>query len=155
MNIDGIPGESKDAKHKSWIDVFSFHHGATRPMSKNWEAMGPIQCEEFMIVKASDMSSTKLLSGLLLNQRIKSVKIEVCYKGGTNDGKKLMEYILSDAVVSSFRIRAETGGGTAAPLEEVTFNYLKFECSYYAIDEKGISKLAGTVLHELKGKDTA
>lgn len=31
IQIDGIPGEVLDAKHKDWIEVLGYEYGATRP----------------------------------------------------------------------------------------------------------------------------
>jgi len=93
------------------------------------------------------MSSPKLLWAMVTNKRFDSVKLEVCYKGGEHDGKKLVEYVLSDAYIASYKIRAENVGEnrTGAPLEDVALAYGKIKTSTYAIDEKNISKLAGEV----------
>ncbi|MGE6888400.1 type VI secretion system tube protein Hcp, partial [Serratia bockelmannii] len=31
LKVEGINGESKNANHKQWIDVFSFNWGARQP----------------------------------------------------------------------------------------------------------------------------
>jgi type VI secretion system secreted protein Hcp len=150
MNIDNlsIPGESKDAKHKNWIDVLSFHWDVMMPQNlRTGEMTGPIQLSLFGIVKVHDMSSPRLLQAMILSKRFDSIKLEVCYKGGDNDGMKLVEYVLGDVIIASYKIRAETVGEnrTGAPLEDIALGYGKIRVSGYAIDEKNISKLAGEV----------
>jgi type VI secretion system secreted protein Hcp len=150
MNIDNlsIPGESKDAKHKNWIHVVSFNWAATVSHNlKTAERVGPAQFTLFDIVKVHDMSSPKLIYAMLNNKRFDSIKLEVCYKGGDNDGMKLVEYVLGDVIIASYKIRAETVGEnrTGAPLEDIALGYGKIRVSGYAIDEKNISKLAGEV----------
>ena len=157
MNIDNlkITGESKDAKHKNWIDVLSFHWDVMSPQSlRTGETTGPYQLSLFGIVKVHDMSSTALMGALVQNKCFDSVKLEVCYKGGDHDGMKLVEYGLSDVVIASYKLRAETVGEdrTGAPLEDIALSYGKIRISGYAIDEKNISKLAGEVELSWKGR---
>jgi type VI secretion system secreted protein Hcp len=156
MNIDNlsIPGESKDAKHKNWIDVLSFRWDVTGGLNlRTIEKSVSVQSSLFSIVKVHDMSSPKLIWAVAINKRFDSVKLEVCYKGGDNDGKKLVEYVLTDVIIASYNLRAETVGEnrTGPPLEDIALGYGRIRISGYAIDEKNISKLAGEVEIEWKG----
>jgi len=147
LKIEGIPGESTDAKHKDWIEILSYSHGVTQKGSGARSTAGGASAErcdheDFSITKALDKASPKLALFCSNGTHIKSVKIELCRAGG--DKQKYMEYLLSDVIVSGARPGGSAKGGEALPLEEVKFNYGKIEWTYTATDHK-TGKPAGDV----------
>ena len=48
LKIDGIPGESADAKHKDWIDVLSYGFGIQQPTSA-YSATGEMRRAEIRL----------------------------------------------------------------------------------------------------------
>jgi type VI secretion system secreted protein Hcp len=132
LKIEGIEGESTDDKHKNHIEVLSFSWGVSQPKSAAPSTAGSLSAEraqfsDFSIVKALDKSSPKLALSCASGEHLKSVVMEICRAGG--DKQPYMEYKMTDVIVSSFR-PGGSGHGEALPLEEVSFNYGKFEMKY-------------------------
>src|ERR1700739_1966678 len=94
LKIDGIPGESTDDKHKDWIEVLSYNHGITQPVSGTTSSAGGAtsprtQHQDFVIAKYVDKASPKLYESCSTGQHIKTVSLELCRAGG--DKLKYME----------------------------------------------------------------
>ena len=134
LKIDGVEGESTDSKHSKWIEVLSFSHGMSQPVSSVQSSAGGgtsarVNMQDFNIVKHLDISSPKLAEACCTGKHFPSVVIELCRAGG--DKLKYMEYKLTDAIVSSV-----SGGGTPGgsddqvPTESVSFNFGKIEWAY-------------------------
>jgi type VI secretion system secreted protein Hcp len=147
LKIDGIPGESQDAKHKDWIEVLSYSHGISQPASASRSSGGARTAErcdhsDFSIVKTLDKASPKLALFCCNGSHIKEVKMELCR--ATGDKQPYMKYLLNDVIVSNYRPGGSAQGGEALPMEEVSFNYGKIEWTYTATDHK-TGKPAGDV----------
>jgi len=130
LKIDGIPGESTDAKHKDYIEITSFNWGVSQPASGTASSAGGATAEranfqDFSIVKSLDKASPKLALACADGTHIKSIVLELCRAGG--DKVKYMEYKMSNCIVSS----VTTGGsGGAEPSESIAFNFGKIEWTY-------------------------
>ena len=61
---------------------------------------------------------------------------ELCAIKHYAKGRKYMEYVLNDVIVSSVRPGGSSEGGEALPLEEASFNYGKIEFIYTQTDHK-------------------
>jgi type VI secretion system secreted protein Hcp len=62
LNIEGIPGESSDDKHKDWIEISAFSHGISQPAAGSMSTgggKGRERCNhmEFVIEKELDKAS--------------------------------------------------------------------------------------------------
>lgn len=137
LKVDGVPGESTDSKHKDWIELLSFHWGASQASSGQRSTGGAASAErvnlqDFSIVKILDKASPKLFLDCCNGRHIKSVKVELCR--ATGDKQKYMEYLMSDVMVSGVRPGGAAQGGESLPLEEVSFNYGKMELTYTETD---------------------
>ncbi len=58
LKIDKVPGESTDDKHKEWIELLSFQHGMTQPVSGVASTAGGRSAER---VDIQDLCFTKWL----------------------------------------------------------------------------------------------
>ncbi|MBU0718918.1 MAG: type VI secretion system tube protein Hcp [Planctomycetes bacterium] len=137
LKISTIPGESKDDKHKDWIEVLSYSHGVSQPGSGSVSSGGARSAErcnhqDFSVVKTLDKASAKLALACCNGEHINEVKVVLCR--ATGDKTKYMEYKMSDVIVSSVRPGGSAQGGETLPLEEVSFNYGKMEWSYTETD---------------------
>jgi type VI secretion system secreted protein Hcp len=128
LHIDGIPGESKDAKHKDEIDVLSWSWGETLPAPANpgsGAATGKVAMTDLQVSTNLSKASPQLLLACASGQRIKSAVLT-----GRKPGKAQQEYLtfsLSDVLVTGY----QTGGATAeAPLDSISLNFSKIELSY-------------------------
>jgi len=139
LKIDGIDGESTDDKHQKWIEILSYSHGLSQPLSGSRSTSGGATAErcdhsDFSVVKALDKASPKLALFCCNGKHIPTVKLELCRAGEKKE--KYMEYVMSDVIVSGVRKGGSAQGGESLPLEEVTFNYGKIEWNYVEIDHK-------------------
>jgi type VI secretion system secreted protein Hcp len=143
IKIDGIEGECTDDKHKNWVEVLSYSHGVSQTAAgsaSGGSARGSQRCDhqDFSIVKALDKTSPKLALACCNGEHIKTINVELCR--ATKEKQKYMEYILSDAIITSVRPGGSGKGGDPVPLEEVSFSYGKIEWVYTVTDKQGSSK---------------
>jgi type VI secretion system secreted protein Hcp len=79
VHVDGIPGESIDARHKDWIDVSEYSNSQVNAGSSSTggAAGGRAQFSPMKIIKSIDRASPQLQSFAASGQHIAQVKIEV------------------------------------------------------------------------------
>jgi len=124
LKIDGIPGESSDAKHSEWIEITSFDHSMDQPASATASSAGGATAERvnhgtFNFTHLLDKASPKLYEACCTGKHIKEVTLELCRSGG--DKVKYMEIKLEQVLVSSV---APTGSAAAEfPSEAVKLSY--------------------------------
>jgi type VI secretion system secreted protein Hcp len=139
VQIDGIPGESTDAKHQDWIEILSFSHGVSQPVSVASATKGRtaerVNIEDFSIVKVLDKSSPLLALACCDGRHIGKVVIELCE--ATRQKHPYMKYTLENVVISSVRPGGSSQGSDAKPLEEVTFNFGKVRWEYMELNSDG------------------
>ena len=139
LKIEGLDGESQDAKHKDWIEVLSYSTGVSQASAGSRSSGGGAGAEradfaDFSVVKALDKASPKLMLQCASGKHFGKVTLQLCR--ATEDKQKYMEYILSDVIVSGVRPGGAAQGGESLPLEEVSFNYGKIEYVYTATDHR-------------------
>ena len=130
LKLDGIKGESADAKHKDEIDVVSFSWGVAQTgvqATGGGGGAGKVSFQDIQFVKKTDKSSPLLMLNCANGAHIKEGNFTVRKAGGTQ-----LEYLkikLTDILVSSFKEQGSTNGDSI-PLEEVSLNFAKVEYSY-------------------------
>jgi type VI secretion system secreted protein Hcp len=147
LNIDGIKGESMDAKHKGEIDIMSFSWGAAQTgvqATGGGGGAGKVKMHDFIVTKKTDAASPLLMLNCASGAHIKSANLTVRKAGGEQ-----LEYLkikLSDLIVSSYKPHAiesaigieDPASGLPTgksehdeiPMEEVALNFSKIEFSY-------------------------
>jgi type VI secretion system secreted protein Hcp len=135
LKIDGIDGESADAKHKGEIDVESFSFGlsnTSRAAAGGGGGAGKAAFQDFHFTTVMSKASPKLMLACATGQHIKSATLT-----GRVAGKSELEFVtlkLSDILISSF----QDGGATDnRPLDQVTLNFSKVEFSQRAGNADG------------------
>ncbi len=133
IKIDGIPGESTDDKHKDWIEVLSYNHGVSQPVSATASSSGGGTAErsehqDFSIVKLMDKASPKLYELCASGKHIKDVTVELCRAGG--DKLKYMEIKMEQVVISHVAPGGASQTGDGFPTESVAFNFGKIKLTY-------------------------
>ena len=130
LKLDGIKGESQDAKHKEEIDLESWSWGATQAggFSKGGGGgAGKVSMQDFHFVMNANKASPKLMLACATGEHIKSATL-TCRKAG----KEQQEYFvvkMSDLMVSSY----QTGGsenGAPTPVDQISLNFSKIEFEY-------------------------
>jgi len=147
LNIDGIPGESTDSKHKAWIEIESFSHGLSQPSSGAQSSGGARSAErtthdDFTVVKKLDKTTPKIAVFCCNGTHIMSIKMDLCR--ATGDKQTYMTYTLSDSIISAVCPTGSARGADELPTESVSFNYGKIEWKYIETDHQ-TGKPKGTV----------
>ena len=135
LKIDGIPGESTDAKHKGEIDVLSWSWGETQAIAASpggGAGTGKVAMTDLQVSTNLSKASPQLLLACASGQHIKSAVLT-----GRKAGKGQQEYLtfsLSDVLVSGY----QTGAVAAeAPLDSISLNFSKIEMTYREQTAKG------------------
>jgi len=130
LKIDGIPGESMDAKHKGEIDLESWSWGennsGTHAVGGGGGA-GKVQMHDFHFVMRENKASPLLMLACATGQHIKAAQL-TCRKAGTEQ-QEFLTIKFSDLLVSSF----QTGGsshGDIIPQDQISLNFSKIEYEY-------------------------
>lgn len=138
MKLGDIKGEATDTDHKEWILLESMSSPMFRSVpsgakdqqrTKGETTLGDIVC-----VRQLDKSSTKLQEACANGTFFKEVEIHFCTTV-KNKQEPYLTYKLSDVIVSSYSIMANSSG-SPLPSEEITMGYTKAEWTYIVVDPK-------------------
>jgi type VI secretion system secreted protein Hcp len=130
LKIDSIPGESTDAKHKDWIEIQSYSHGAQQTASRTVSTAGGATAErvdvgDFHVNKLVDKSTPKLFEACCTGAHIKEVILEVCRAGG--DKQKFIEIKMEHVLITNYK---HSGDGESFPSERFSLNPGKIKITY-------------------------
>lgn len=129
LKIDGIQGDSRDAKHKGEIELESFSWGETQQASAAQRAgggAGKVSMQDFHFTTFVNKASPKLFLACATGKHIKEATL-VARKAG-KDQQEFLVYKFTDVVVSSY----QTGGseGDTVPTEQISFNFARIDVEY-------------------------
>lgn len=139
LELEGVVGDSVDAKHKGAIDVLSWSWGAeNRAVSSgSGSGSGKAQFQDFRFVMRTSQASPKILIGLAQGLHFKFAQLI-----GRLAGKTQLEFLkikFEDVLLTAYQPAASDG---EAPAEEVAFSFTKFNLS---ITPQKADGTAGTV----------
>ena len=131
LKIDGISGESVDAKHKGEIDVEAWSWGETHPASPGaggGGGAGKVQMQDLNFSAKFSTASPDLILACASGKHFKSAVLTA-----RKAGKEQLEFLtfsLSDVLVSAY----QTGGveGDVVPGDSVSLNFAKIQVEYKA-----------------------
>ncbi|MES3022238.1 MAG: type VI secretion system tube protein Hcp [Pseudomonadota bacterium] len=130
LKIDGIEGESTDAKHAKEIDLLEWSFGVSQTgtfSGGGGGGAGKANFQDFRFVHRIDKASPKLMLACASGEHIKSAVLLV-----RKAGKEQQEYLkitFSDLLVSSVQ-DGGAGGSGELPNESVSINFAKVEIEY-------------------------
>ena len=153
LKLDGVKGESTDAKHKDEIDIESWSWGLTQsgaPGHGGGAGAGKATLQDFHFVMRLTRASPALMRACATGQHIKTATLT-----GRKAGKGQMEYLtfkLQDVLVSSY----QTGGSEQAdlPVDQVSLNFAKIEVAYREQEKDGSLGDATQFKYDLKANKT-
>ena len=139
IQIDGIPGEVLDDKHKDWIEVLGYEYGATQATSATASSSGGASSErvalsDFSIRKAVDKASAKLFEACCKGTHIAKIQLNVNRAGG--DKVTYLTITLEEVVISSVNflgnlpLDGEAKAESDLPMEEIKFNFSRIKTTY-------------------------
>ena len=141
--IEGVDGETQDAKHKKAIDVLAWSWGLSQSgtfHSGSGGGAGKVNIQDLSFTKHVDVASTKLQSACCTGEHIKKAVLTVTKAGG-KDPLDYLKITLENILVSS--VSTGGSGGEETFTENITLNFAKFKTEYFTQDEKGMGKAAG------------
>lgn len=150
LKIDGIPGESQDAKHKDEIQIESWSWGESQAGSGGYGGgggAGKVSMQDFHFVMKVNKSSPKLLLACANGEHIKSANL-VCRKAG-KEQQEFLKYKFSDLLISSYQTGG-SGGSDVIPMDQISFNFAKIEVEYYTQKPDGGVVLGAKAGYDLK-----
>ena len=130
IKLDGIPGESKDVKHKGEIDLESFSWGETNPSKPGaggGRGTGKAAMQDLHFVTRVNKASPLLFIACATGKHIKEAVLTA-----RKAGKGPLDYLIikfRDVLISSYQLsgsEAEAG----APMEQVSFNFGRIDVEY-------------------------
>jgi type VI secretion system secreted protein Hcp len=144
MKIEGVPGESKDDKHKGEIDVVSFSWGTTQNGTMAYGGGGgggKVDFQDFQFMMKIDRSLPKLLEACATGWHLSKAMLTVRKAGKVQ--QEFLKYTFTDLLVSGCNI--DSGRGDDLPTAQITINYAKIEFEYRE------QKADGTMNGPIKG----
>lgn len=143
LKIDGIEGESMDAKHKGEIDLESWSWGESNAGSHaagGGGGAGKVAMQDFHFVMKINKASPKLMGACATGEHLKKATL-ICRKAG-KEQQEFLKIVFSDLLISSY----QTGGsshGDVLPTEQISLNFSKIEIEYK--EQKPDGTLGGSV----------
>ena len=129
LRLDGIQGESVDAKHKSEIDVLSFSLGFVNQLAGGTGGgggAGKVSCGDVNLVKNIDRSSPSLISSVMTGKHIKSGVLT--FTTGGAGGPTYYTLAMTDVIATSI-VQSDSAGGPKIT-EQLTLNASAFSFRY-------------------------
>ncbi|HYE66844.1 MAG TPA: type VI secretion system tube protein Hcp [Pyrinomonadaceae bacterium] len=148
LKLDGIKGESKDAKHKDEIHIESFSWGMTQTgahATGGGGGAGKVSVHDISITKFVDKASAPLMLHCCNGKHIPNGLVTV-----RKAGDKPLEYLkikLIDIMVSGYQT---AGHGSDLLTENVTLNFAKFQVEYQEQKPDGSGQPAGEMGWDIK-----
>jgi type VI secretion system secreted protein Hcp len=135
LEVNGVPGESTDAKQAKSIDIESFSWGA----SANTDKKAGVSLHDLSVTKRVYLASPALFQRLVQGTTISSVEL-IGRKAGETQ-LIFLRYCLQDVQVTSQQQSGQSAGDNAN--ENVTFRYGSFSQQYTSQNADG--KIGQTV----------
>ena len=135
LRIDGVDGESADAKHKGAIDVLGYDWGLVAPVASRagGAAAGKVAFEDLRIVARTSKASPTLFLHCASGKVAKEAVLSVRRAGGKQDDYLVVR--LKSVRVTSYEQGASDEDD--APLDDLSLAFDRIEVEYRAQDPKG------------------
>lgn len=134
LKIDGIKGESIDAKHPDEIDIESFSFGQAGDVNDAGQRAGKINMQDFHFVVRISKASPLLMLKCADGSRLDNGALLTCRTASANPAE-FLKIKFYDALISSFQ---NTGAeADVFPTDQFTLWFGKIEVEYRPSDPKG------------------
>jgi type VI secretion system secreted protein Hcp len=137
LTITGLKGESTDSKHPEWIELLSWSHGLSQPVSTQSGTGGRtserVNISDVSVVKNMDKASPDLALACCNGKHFPEAKIECCE---ASENKHVYAVItMEDVIISSYQPSGSQGGDK--PLESLSLNFGKIKWEYTPLGHDG------------------
>jgi type VI secretion system secreted protein Hcp len=151
LKIDGIDGESTDAKHKNEIEILSYGWGVAQQGasgSGGGGGAGKAAFEDLHVLARLQKSSPKLFVACASGKHVKQGVLTV-RKGGAKKFE-FLKITISDVLVSSFEQVGPDNEADGAPLEEIGLSFAKIRVDYTQQSATGAAGVVTSAEWDLK-----
>lgn len=128
--VKEIPGESTSANGKDMIDILSFNHGVSMPLSNVAgsisKASGKCVHKDFTITKHVDKASPILNEKCSGGTSFPKMQIHLWKADSGKTALEYLTYTFENCILTS----VDVGGGGAQPIETVKFTYATITWDY-------------------------
>lgn len=128
IKIDGIEGESKDSKHKGWIDVLSFSYAVSQSSSAftgGGVGVGKANFDALVFEHYADKATPNLLQYCASGKHVGEVKLEAAKVG---DGSQVYFTItLTDAIITHAGPSGSTDDARVKETVGISYSKIKVE----------------------------
>ncbi|MGH3022706.1 MAG: Hcp family type VI secretion system effector [Gaiellaceae bacterium] len=149
LALDGIPGESTNAKHKGEIDVLAFSWGVSRAGSSGTGGGGgagkPL-FEDLLVVARTSKASPLLWEACASGRHLKTAVL-TARKGSGQSRVEFLTIKLEDVTITSYEV---DGSDDELPLDEVAFAFATVETEFVSQGPKGKAQPPVTTGWDLK-----
>ena len=131
INITGVEGESRDAKHKGWIDVLAWSWGESNPSEPagGGAGAGRVQMQDLHFTTQMSKASPKLFLACASGQHMKEARLVGVQAGAMQ--QEFLAWTFSDVLVSSYQTQGSEGGDTL-PMDSISLSFAKVRVEYKA-----------------------
>lgn len=126
LHLDGVPGESRSARHAGWIELHNVSFGVEKSPSS------PAAFSPLTMVKSLDKASPKLFSLASSGQVLPSAVLDVLRADSSSI--RLLQLKLGQVSVARFQ---QFGASPETPLESVALNFATVRWSYTQVGADG------------------
>src|SRR3954470_2558979 len=130
LKIEGIDGESTDAKHKGEIDLESWSWGEAQTGAHaggGGGGAGKVSMRDFAATAKLSKASPKLMLACANGEHLKKATL-TCRKAG-KEQREFIEITMTDVLVSSYRTSGSSHGDEV-PTDQVSLNFSRIEYQY-------------------------
>jgi type VI secretion system secreted protein Hcp len=143
LKIDGVDGESEDAKHKAEIQLESWTFGETNTGTSSYGGgmgAGKVQMQDFHFTMKVNKATPKLFLFCATGEHVKKAVL-TCRKAG-KEQQEYLKWTFSDLLVSSYQTGGH-GSSDVVPLDQISVNFSKVEVEYK--EQKADGTLGGSI----------
>ena len=131
LQLEGIKGESRDAKFPDQIEVESWSFGLSQTGSFGYGVSGggagKVQFQDLSFVTKMSCASPRMQTACVSGEHIPK-GVLTCRKAG-GQGAVFYTVTLTDLLISSYTVKAEDEAARL-PVDFVTLNFAKIEVAY-------------------------
>jgi type VI secretion system secreted protein Hcp len=128
LKLEGIEGESQDAKHKGEIQLDAFSWGAVNPLDPGTgQSVGKVRVHLAQFRARESKASPKLALFCVTHERIKTATL-VCRRAG-KEQQEFLKYTFSPAAVASYDVEGDAKSDVV-PVDKFSLSFHKIEIEY-------------------------
>jgi type VI secretion system secreted protein Hcp len=128
LKIDGIPGESTDAKHKGEVDVIAWSWGETAALPGGpGGGAGKVTVQDFHFTARMSKASPLLMAACASGKHIKNAVITARRAGKSQ--AEFLKITLEEVLVSSYQTAAAEMD-ESGPVDSISLNFSRIRVEY-------------------------